>query len=83
MSDTHSTPEEMSADQAKSFFAQAQDKVTEAVNAAIEAAKEKPKTAAAIATGAAAAVGAAAYGVTKLREGDDGSKSSGGKSDKK
>jgi hypothetical protein len=65
------TPEEMSADDAKSFFSQAQAKVTEAVHAAIESAKENPKTAAAIATGAAAAVGAAAYGVTKLREGAD------------
>jgi hypothetical protein len=62
------TPESMSAEEAKTFFAQAQAKVTEAVSAAIDAAKENPKTAAAIATGAAAAVGAAAYGVTKLRE---------------
>lgn len=64
-----STPEEMSADEAKTFFAQAQERVTEAVGAAIDAVRENPRTAAAIATGAAAAVGAAAYGVTKLREG--------------
>ena len=83
MSDTHSTPEEMSSDEAKSFFAQAQEKVTDAVNAAIEAARGNPNTAAAIATGAAAAVGAAAYGVTKLRESETGAKSDGSKSDKK
>ena len=65
---TQDTPETMSADDAKTFFAQAQAKVTEAVGAAIDAVKENPKAAAAIATGAAAAVGAAAYGVTKLRE---------------
>lgn len=62
------SPETMSADDAKAFFAQAQAKVTEAIHAAIDAAKENPKTTAAIATGAAAAIGAAAYGITKLRE---------------
>jgi hypothetical protein len=77
MADDTTTADEMSADDAKRFFTQAQAKVTEAVHAAIEAAKENPKTAAAIATGAAAAVGAAAYGVTKLREDDGGTKKSG------
>ena len=50
----------------KAFIAQAQETLSEAVTSAIEAVKENPKTAAAIAAGATAAVAGAAYGATKL-----------------
>lgn len=58
------------SDTAKELFAQAQAKVSEALSTAVGAAKENPKTAAAIAAGAAATVAGAAYGVSKLRESD-------------
>ena len=62
-------------DSAKDLLAQAQTKVSEAITSAVGAAKENPKTAAAIAAGAAATIAGAAFGVSKLREGDSTSKS--------
>ena len=53
-----------------SILTQAQEKVTDAFNATVEAVKEHPVAAAAIATGAAAAVAGTVYGVKKLREGE-------------
>jgi ElaB/YqjD/DUF883 family membrane-anchored ribosome-binding protein len=53
-----------------SLLTQAQEKVTDAFNATVEAVKEHPVAAAAIATGAAAAVAGTVYGVKKLREGE-------------
>ena len=54
-----------------SILTQAQEAVTYAFNATVEAVKEHPVAAAAIATGAAAAVAGTVYGVKKLREGED------------
>ena len=54
-----------------SILTQAQEAVTDAFNATVEAVKEHPVAAAAIATGAAAAVAGTVYGVKKLREGED------------
>jgi hypothetical protein len=53
-----------------SLLTQAQEKVTDAFNATVEAVKEHPVAAAAIATGAAAAAAGTVYGVKKLREGE-------------
>lgn len=53
------------ANDAKSFIAQAQEKISGAVDATVEAVKEHPVAAAAIAAGAAAAVGGAAYAATQ------------------
>ena len=53
--------------EAKSFIAQAQERVSGAVDATVTAVKEHPVAAAAIAAGAAAAVGGAAYAATQLR----------------
>jgi len=50
----------------KSFFDQAQEAVTAAIENTINAAKDNPAAAAAIAAGAAAAVAGAAFGVSKL-----------------
>lgn len=50
----------------KSFFEQAQEAVTAAIESTITAAKDNPAAAAAIAAGAAAAVAGAAFGVSKL-----------------
>lgn len=50
----------------KSFFEQAQEAVTAAIENTVAAAKDNPAAAAAIAAGAAAAVAGAAFGVSKL-----------------
>lgn len=50
----------------KSFLASAQETVSGAVEATVEAVKEHPVAAAAIAAGAAAAVGGAVYAATQL-----------------
>lgn len=78
---TADASEGMSIEDAKRFFADAQKRATEAVHAALDAVKDNPKAAAAIATGAAAAVAAGAFGVAKLREG--GAATKGGDSAKK
>jgi hypothetical protein len=54
-----------------SILTQAQEAVTDAFNATVEAVKEHPVAAAAIATGAVAAVAGTVYGVKKVREGED------------
>lgn len=59
----------------KTILAQAQDKLGSAVDTTVSAVKDHPVAAAAIAGGVAAAVAGAAFGVSKLREGDSGSKS--------
>ena len=56
----------------KSFFERAQDAIGSAVESTVEAVKEHPAAAAAIAAGATAAVAGAAYGISKLLDdGDD------------
>ena len=56
--------------EAKSFIAQAQEKVSGAVDATVTAVKVHPVAAAAISAGAAAAVGGAAYAATQYRSSD-------------
>ncbi|WP_137863279.1 MULTISPECIES: hypothetical protein [unclassified Sphingomonas] len=51
---------------AKSFLAQAQEAIGDAVDATVAAVKEHPIAAAGIAAGVAAAVGGAAYAATQL-----------------
>jgi len=53
------------------FLEQAQEAIGDAIEATIEAAKEHPVAAAAIAAGATAAVAGAAYGISQLLSGDD------------
>lgn len=55
---------------ARGFIAQAQETLGDALTETIEAMKRNPKTAAAIAAGAAATFGAVAVGVSKLIEGN-------------
>lgn len=55
----------------KSFFETAQEAIGDAVDATIQAVKENPVTAAAIAAGAAAAVGGAVYAATQLGGSND------------
>lgn len=55
----------------KSFLERAQDAIGAAVESTVEAVKEHPAAAAAIAAGATAAVAGAAYGISKLRDDDD------------
>jgi hypothetical protein len=55
----------------KSFLEQAQEAIGDAIESTVEAAKEHPIAAAAIAAGAAAAVAGAAYGISQLVGGDD------------
>jgi len=64
----NSTPTtlEEATEQAKSFLAQAQEAIGDAVDATVEAIKEHPIAAAGIAAGVAAAVGGAAYAATQL-----------------
>lgn len=54
-------------DRAKEALSDAGEAIKDAYDGVVEAAKENPKTAAAIAAGAAAAVAGAAYGATKLQ----------------
>jgi len=65
MTDETSTPAAKTEE--KSFFERAQ----EAIESTVEAVKEHPAAAAAIAAGATAAVAGAAYGISKLLD-DDG-----------
>jgi hypothetical protein len=58
----------------KSFLEQAQEAIGDALESTVEAVKEHPVAAAAIAAGAAAAVAGAAYGVSQLLGGDDDKK---------
>ena len=68
MTDQSNTP---AADaEEKSFFERAQEAIGAAVESTVEAVKEHPAAAAAIAAGATAAVAGAAYGISKLL--DDG-----------
>ncbi len=60
----NSTPGE-TAD-SKSFIAQAQEAIGDALDATVTAVKEHPVAAAGIAAGVAAAVGGAAYAATQL-----------------
>ncbi|MEO7691117.1 MAG: hypothetical protein ABIS51_17680 [Sphingomonas sp.] len=55
----------------KSFFERAQEAIGSAVESTVEAVKEHPATAAAIAAGATAAVAGAAFGISKLLGDDD------------
>jgi carbonic anhydrase len=56
----------------KNFFERAQEAIGAAVESTVEAVKEHPAAAAAIAAGATAAVAGAAYGISKLLDDDDG-----------
>ncbi|MFZ5747372.1 MAG: hypothetical protein ACOY45_06905 [Pseudomonadota bacterium] len=75
MTTTPETPaaaaEEAKAEEHKSFLEQAQDAIEDAFESTVEAVKEHPVAAAAIATGAAAAIAGAAFGVSKLFDGDE------------
>lgn len=55
----------------KSLLERAQGAIGSAVESTVEAVKEHPAAAAAIAAGATAAVAGAAYGISKLLEDDD------------
>jgi hypothetical protein len=57
-------------DRAKETLGGAGEAIRDAYDGIVDAAKENPKTAAAIAAGAAAAVAGAALGATKLRNKD-------------
>jgi len=59
------------AEQEKSFFERAQEALGSAVESTVEAVKEHPLAASAIAAGAAAAVAGAAYGASKLLDRDE------------
>ena len=60
----------------RGFLQQAQQSVGSAANATMQAVKDHPVAAAAIAAGTAAAVGGAAYAATQMRSGRSGSASS-------
>ena len=77
--ETPTTPEELSADEKKTFFAQAQETATAAFNTTVGAVKEHPGIAAAAVAGTAAAVAGAAYGVSKLSSSDTGAAKGGAK----
>lgn len=62
-------------EQAEGLFEQAKEKLTEALDATVDAVKEHPLAAVGIAAGAAAAVAGAAFGASKLRSKDDESAS--------
>lgn len=66
LNSTTPTTLEEATEQAKSFLAQAQEVIGDAVDATVEAIKEHPIAAAGIAAGVAAAVGGAAYAATQL-----------------
>jgi hypothetical protein len=67
MADTNNTGgETANSNSEKSFLETAQEAITGAVDATVEAVKEHPVAAAAIAAGAAAAVGGAVYAATQL-----------------
>jgi hypothetical protein len=55
-------------DSARTTLGNAGGAIRDAVDGVVDAAKENPATAAAIAAGAAAAVAGAAFGISKLRE---------------
>lgn len=61
-------------EESKSFFEQAQEALGDALESTVEAVKEHPVAAAAIAAGAAAAVAGAAYGVSQLLGGEEDDK---------
>lgn len=85
MTDTTDTAKD-GADAAKkasgdqTLLAQAQDAVTEAITATVDAVKANPLAAAGIAAGAAAAVAGAAYGASKLLAKDEAPAKNGKKS---
>lgn len=69
MSDTDSG--KPMAENEKSFLARAQEVIEDAVESTVDAVKEHPLAAAAIAAGAAVAVAGAAYGASKLLDNGD------------
>jgi hypothetical protein len=69
MTMTQTPDTEKTTDQ--SFIAKVQDKASAATDATVTAVKDHPVAAAAIGAGVAAAVAGAAFGISKLREGDD------------
>ena len=77
---TGTTPEnETLTDRAKGYAASAQEKVSSAASATLDAAKEHPYAAAGIAAGVAAAVGGAAYAATRMADAGDTKAKSAGK----
>jgi hypothetical protein len=74
MAETNTTTANTSATENKSFLASAQETVTGAFDATVEAVKEHPVAAAAIAAGTAAAVGGAVYAATQLGGDKDAAK---------
>ncbi len=72
-----------SAEDRKALFSDAQEKIGGVLSSAIDAVKNNPKTAAAIAAGATAAVAGAAYGATTLAKGSNARNSGSDKSNNK
>lgn len=66
MADTENTGAAATDTQEKTFLAQAQEAVGDALDATVQAVKEHPIAAAGIAAGVAAAVGGAAYAATQM-----------------
>lgn len=72
------------ADRAREAAGQAQEKVSAAATAAVDAAKERPYAAAGIAAGVAVAAAGAAFGIAKLLDDDKAAtKKTGGATKKK
>lgn len=65
------TSDDKLLDQAKDRLADAGGAIRDATDRVVEAAKDNPVAAAAIAAGAAAAVAGAAFGISKLLDRDD------------
>ena len=66
MAETNSADATATTEETKSFSAQAQEAIGDAVDATVTAVKEHPIAAAGIAAGVAAAVGGAAYAATHM-----------------
>ncbi len=62
---------ETASEKASAFVANAREKAGEAFDTTVDTVKKNPVTAAAIATGAVAAVAGALFGATKLRKSED------------
>lgn len=64
-------PKATETPEAKSFLERAQEAIADAIESTVDAVKENPLTAAAIAGGVVAAAAGAVYGVSKLVEVED------------
>lgn len=71
--------EKTTSERAEQLYETAREKTEEAYDATVSAVKKHPGTAAAIATGAVAAIAGAAFGASKLMQKGDSDKKSGSK----